>query len=653
MDDVDWRRQMVIRIPRRFLVVALAAGLLVGGGVPGAAAAAAKPTAGAGAGSVQRPTKRAKKPKRVKCRKSQVAIKVNRRTVACRSRRAALPLPKPGDSRLLYARFALADNLAGLRDRRGRRPRSLKKLFRKANPHAWAAVQSGLRRGLGRLDKMAAARPALARISDGPRLLARRNPECSRGDLPTQSEAFASNAHGEKVTVAMSAGREQVLELGLESDEFEIHLRLTDGSECHRFDAPTCPTAAGVVDATDSSLLRFAISVAKHGEVLVNKSVSFAGNTTMHAEVGEDAKLAFIDIDDSQTANIDLGDRRQSFGPVSLNYTGLHRTRVRLPGRTYDSSHSAVDIAFTERGMTFGKSQLGRDTATIARSLDQKFAELVANEIANFEKLEAGWNEPNKCVRVEFNPVSMTRTLHRGEHGTFSAQAVALEGGGASPGHWLGTPPENASVTEKAEGANPQLSYDVTNAGKDIFVKAGYRVTSKAGVGEATWTQPTEDAPRYRGTVSGTRRFQEPGDCGRAWHWSYSARLATLLGTDQPFAILELDPGSGIEGGTAQAYDETGSGSYTLDPCRSDPGCSTGLARDPGFGPGLVSFSVDADTVTADVDASDFTGACPHDWSRFLGRGTFPRSSIGADAITVTLAWNDGSSGTLTLTRAN
>ena len=468
----------------------------------------------------------------------------------------------------------------------------------------------------------------------------------------TQSEAFASNAHGEKVNVAMSVGREQVLELGLESGKFEIHLQLTDGSACHRFEAPTCPTAAGVVDATDSSLLRFALSVAKDGEVLVDKSVSFAGNTTMHAEVGEDAKLDFIDIDDSQTANIDLGDRRQSFGPVSLNYTGLHRTRVQLPGRTYDRSHSAVDIAFTEHGMTFGRSQLGQGAAAIARTLDQKFAELVAKEIADFAKLEAGWNEPNKCVRVEFDPISMTRTLHRREHGTFSARAVALEGGGASPGHWLRTAlQENASVTESAEGADPQLAYDVTNAGKDIFVKAGYRVTSKAGVGEATWTQPTEDAPLYRGTVSGTRRFVQPGDCGEAWHWSYSARLAGLAGVDQPFPILQLDHGSGNEVGGAQAYDETGSGSYAQDPCRADPGCTTALARDPGFGPGVVLFTVNADTVTADVDASDFTGACPHNWSRFLGRGTFARSSIGADTITVTLAWNDGSSGTLTLTR--
>jgi hypothetical protein len=32
----------------------------------------------------------------------------------------------------------------------------------------------------------------------------------------------------------------------------------------------------------------------------------------MHAEVGQDAKLDLIDIDDTQTANIDLGVRTRS-----------------------------------------------------------------------------------------------------------------------------------------------------------------------------------------------------------------------------------------------------------------------------------------------------------------------------------------------------
>ena len=152
--------------------------------------------------------------------------------------------------------------------------------------------------------------------------------------------------------------------------------------------------------------------------MLVSQRVRFTGNTRMHAEVNENAKLDFIDIDDSQTANIDLGGSRQSFGPVSLHYTGLHRTRVKMPGRSYDAGRGAVDIAFTERGVTFGKSQLGQDAAAIASSLDKAFATLVDKEITNFQNLETGWNVPNACVKLQFDPTSLTRTLHRHQRGT-------------------------------------------------------------------------------------------------------------------------------------------------------------------------------------------------------------------------------------------
>ena len=106
----------------------------------------------------------------------------------------------------------------------------------------------------------------------------------------------------------------------------------------------------------------------------------------MHAEVGEDAKLDFIDIDDSQTANIDLGGSGRSFGPVSLTTPGCIAPESRCRGVPTDRTrHGAVDIAFTERGITFGRSQLGQGGAAIARTLDRAFAELVATEIANFQ----------------------------------------------------------------------------------------------------------------------------------------------------------------------------------------------------------------------------------------------------------------------------
>ena len=132
----------------RLAVLTLVAGLVLAGGPAAAAAAPADPAPSAAAAK--------KKRKAVRCKRNQVAVKVNRRTVACRSRAAALPLPKEGDARLLWAKSVLDDDLGGLRDRRGRRTPSLKRAFRKVGARAYNTVQRAIPEGLARLDGLAA-----------------------------------------------------------------------------------------------------------------------------------------------------------------------------------------------------------------------------------------------------------------------------------------------------------------------------------------------------------------------------------------------------------------------------------------------------------------------------------------------------------------
>lgn len=74
----------------RIIVMTLVAVLVIGVGAPGAAPAMTDSTVTAAA-------KHKKKRKAVKCRKNQVPIKLKRRTVGCRSLRAALPAPRQGD----------------------------------------------------------------------------------------------------------------------------------------------------------------------------------------------------------------------------------------------------------------------------------------------------------------------------------------------------------------------------------------------------------------------------------------------------------------------------------------------------------------------------------------------------------------------------
>ena len=620
------------------------------------------PPAGAQAGPSESPLaahaakKKHRKRKAIRCRKTQVPIKVRRRTVGCRSLRAALPTPRDGDTRLVLAQSVFDDGYGRLRDRRGRRAPSVKKLLRKAGPRTYGIVQRAIPDGLARLDRLGAGGPVVSRLA---RAAADRPRSCSDpgAQTPTLTDKYESNSGGEKVSATAALGRLGTFDLTVEGRGYRISVGITT-DPCAGFDSPPCPTADGVVDATDSSKFKVSLTVAKGDTVLMSRDVDLTGHTRMHAEVGEDAKLQLIDIDDTQTANIELGGAHQDFGPVQLVYTGIHHARVAMPGESYVPDQSAVDIALTARGVTVGRSDLGAVGNNIAADLDKSFAELVKREIGEFKSLAKGWENPNACVQIDFSPGSRTLKLHKGQHGSVTVQATAKQGGGASPGHWTRTGQANATFTpDQADGTAPAFAYDVTNSGKDVVVTLGVRVTSKAGVGEATWEQETDDLPLYRGTLTGMQDVHAAGECGQKWHWDYSGRLAAGTTGDEPFAILDPALASnGFEGGLAGGRDETLTGTYDLPACHGLPGCSSPLS--PKVGVATVSF--DAEEGSPDVSISAETmpidnGDCGT-LQQPIGEATIPRSRIGDDTIVVDFDYSDSDmtlTGKMTLNRVN
>ena len=581
--------------------------------------------------------------RKVRCGRNQVAVKVNRRTVSCRSLASVLPKPRKGDTRLLLARSALADDLVGLRDRRGRRAPSLRNVLGEVGRHVYLTLQSALPQGLTRLDRLSASAARASRSA----VTAGRLSRCGGPPPPVKSDTYSSSSGGVRMTAKVTSGPVGALDLQIEHGGYEIRARVGI-DECAQFKSPPCPTAAGVLDATDQSSEKVSLEVAKGGTVLLSRSVEFAGQTRMQARVGDDAKLDHVDIEDTQTANIDLGGTGQAFGPINLLYTGLHHARVEMPGGTYVPDQSAVDISLTTRGVTVGKSDLGQAANSIAGDLDQSFAALVRREIANFKHLENGWNTPNTCVKLKFTPASRTLKLRRGAHGSMSAQALDVQHGGTARGHWTRTTQQNATFTPaSAQGTDPSFSYQVTKAGKGIIVAASLRVTSKAGVGQGTWEQETEDAPLYRGEVHDTLSIDSGGTCPEQQQSSYSASLAPA--PDQPFSIL--DPGS------VYGSDEQATGTYTLPPCDNLPGCSSTLSDDPNNS-ATVFFDAQGDgTVGVTLEPGNLIqsgGPCSVHYVTLYG--SFPQSMIGEPTIPVDLSYHDAQiniSGTLTLTRAN
>ena len=180
----------------------------------------------------------------------------------------------------------------------------------------------------------------------------------------------------------------------------------------------------------------------------------------------------------------------------------------------------------------------------------------------------------------------------------------------------------------------------MTDAGKDKRVTVTLEVTSKAGVGRGTWERETEGEALYLGEINATLSASDSEDCGGSIQLSYSGRYtAYASGPGQPFAILEVDD-SGLEGGLATGYGESGSGRDDVFACGTDPGCSTTFEGDPDVHGGL-QFEPDGSTVAVEISLMGWRYPddlpCSTEFEN-LGHVNFPRSQIGDDTIVVDLA---------------
>jgi hypothetical protein len=189
-------------------------------------------------------------------------------------------------------------------------------------------------------------------------------------------------------------------------------------------------------------------------------------------------------------------------------------------------------------------------------------------------------------------------------------------------------------------------------------------ITASEGIARELARIICDDTALYLGQVTGTLRIDAPPGCASDHEqFSYSASLAGFTGPQDPFAITS-GSGGGIENDQgAKGYGESGSGSYTLDPCAEaqSPGCSNELHQ-AGGSTGQVLFELEGSTVkaTAYTFAWEGTSGCSGDRLELvIGEGTFPLSMVGAETISVALSRHDDNprvangSGTLTLQRVN
>ena len=582
--------------------------------------------------------------KRVRCKRGQVRVRVVGRTT-CRPLRKAVPTPSSGDPRLAFLDAALTPRVQGLRDRRGRRLLTPAKLGGRPG----AAARRGIRvlrrvtpKVLARLDALGERGRASA--------LARASADCSGGPSIRSNESFGG------ADVSLTLGKSAGATMGVAVGGYRIVAKFDLASPCDRLDVPACPTADGVLEGSDTKRFIASVTVLHGSDVVSSTSVEMANRMKLRGQVADDAKLDTLDITDHAEYSV----RTQA---VTIKAT-IKRTALQIDMRTGDfkPSRASVDVQlFTHGGVDQSSSAKSEQANSLADDYDKSFSKIVSQEIATYRSLEKAWQTAGACAKLAFDrPSGDLQPLSKGQTGQVTGHVVAnSDSGTARSARWSVVDANNGTFTpSSATGALPVFSWTVTKTGEGIKLKGDFKATSTAGVASGTWEQETEDKPLYRGTISGTRgETFIPGECGGGWQFNYSARLADIVGSDQPFAIVEPVNGGTAEIGGARGYDETGNGTYTLAPCHGLPGCSSNLWLDPASSHGVALFTAVADIVGVTVDVAPILHGHNCGFPGLtLGEGTFPRSMVGADTITVELSFNSGpvfGNGTMTLTRVN
>ena len=416
-----------------------------------------------------------------------------------------------------------------------------------------------------------------------------------------------------------------------------------------------CPTATGKLQGTTKLQAEIKVSLLDDGEVTQRVTIHLKGETKVEAQVGEDAKLDHMKIDDTQKVDEYVPALiRGIFGPMSAHLMAHRTAGVNLRTGAYQPGESHVEVDAHLGGLV-GIFLGGRFREGAGNRMKQEseklFAATIQRAIEALREREAAWQEANRCAELQFNPASGSLRLAKDASGDFTGQVTAKADGEAATGRWTKTGQQYATVTpDTAAGKGPSFHYTVTDAGPGKKVTASFRVTSPAGVAAGNWTQDTEGEFLYLGEVSGTSQWDQ-GPCPDATHESlgYSAKLEKSThtgGPQQPFPLVDdttvANPGVGL---AAWGNDETGTGSFTRDPCPDDgdPGCTTQLQPDTEHGHGHVIFAVEGSTVKATArtwswKSIDQTDCFLESGVPVFAVGTFPLSEVGAQEITVPLS---------------
>lgn len=570
-------------MPRLRLAVAL---VLAGALVAAARAPAAAAPAGDGAHAAA---------KKKKCKRGKVRMKVGKKKARCVSARKALPKPRTFDVAKSATRFVLGTDASKLRDTRGRRLKSLPRLLDSIDPRAdkaLAAAAAAAMKQLPQRELFAGASAAAA--------------PCGSGSGSVSSTFNAGG--GLSVDVRSTLGPDASMQLGLESRNGTRRVRFeVEFPSCSDASLEACPTAEGIVRGRDDQRVGVRASVFEGDRLLWSQGVRLNGQTRFRGVVGDDAKLQKIEVHNTESATLSLGGEDRGFD-ISISTLIDRITTMTMPSADYNLGASVVNADLGGSGVSdserrAAKALIERD---MRREADKQFRDIVKRAVDRYKVLETAWNRPNTCAWITFTPTSNTKRLRLGERGNVDARTNAKPGGSPARAAWTLLAQTNAPFTPSSATANPSRFNHgpVSRAGRGVLVTAKLKSVSKAGVAEATWTQPTRDAAinRIAGTFDGT--------------WRTPDGMSTMTFTGD---IAYERSGPAASGGASGVYLLV-SGGYNLTLSGRDVSGTACQMTGSGHVPFLVGQSA--------MNVSDGAAPYTYSWEGFTAQPPAPTGSV-------------------------
>lgn len=520
----------------------------------------------------RKPKHRKPKPKPVAhCKLGQARVQAGKRTFCVDN---ALPIPR-STPQAAAATTALHLGIGKTRDRRGRRSKSLSQLLGRVGPHAYTDLEKAVSTGISRGESLQFGSAQTAHAAAIGRS-AESDPGCgsTAQDVPGGKSAKVGEAN---VNLDIEGG---ALKLGIDVKGKGIDVSVTlrscgDGG----ISVDSCPTAEGKVEGHGHAEMEASFKVSEGATVVMAQAFKLGGETTVKAQTGDDGKLDYYDIKHLYTLVGSFGGSKAAFGPITVDTTYIGEAHIDMRSGSGAPPPAQVDVMLSMAGVDpadriAAEIKVAREWQTQA---DKEFAAEVDKATKQLQAQEGFWLTPNKCASVQFEPISESLKLHKGQAGTVKSRTEAKRGGAPAVASWTLGAQQNADFTPSGSEGNPlSTAYNVTNAGKGLLVSATFKATSKAGVAEDTWKQKTESVIQsMTGSFSGR---DERG--GELLEWSGTATYARLPESPDGASVLQVT-----------SYEVTVTASGT-----TPTGCSqTGKETVPLFSGSLFSVNGDSE----------------------------------------------------------